>query len=55
MKFYKLTGAGKLIEITEGEYSFVLEKAVLPDYHEELKTDKQGFNYKGIAYIALEN
>ena len=54
MKFYKLAGAGQLIEITEGEYQFALDKAVLPQSHAVLKTDKHGFNYLGLAYFSLE-
>jgi hypothetical protein len=54
MRYYELKGAGRLIEITEGEYEFLLRKAVIPEYHEMLKQPLQGFNYLGVAYIALE-
>jgi hypothetical protein len=54
MRYYELKGSGRLAEITEGEYEFVMRKAVRLAFHEEMRTPMHGFNYLGVAYICLE-
>jgi hypothetical protein len=54
MKYFELKGSGRLAEITEGEYEFILRKAVKPEFHAELMQPMHGVNYLGVAYIALE-
>jgi len=54
MRYFELKGSGRLAEITEGEYEYILRKACKPEYHEELKQPMHGINYLGVAYIAME-
>lgn len=52
-RYYMMDGAGPLNEITEGEYEFILRKAIVPDERDRMMHPFCGVVFKGRGYLVL--
>lgn len=55
MRYFKLVGAGKLEEIDAQKFEQVMRVAISERFHNEVRQPMYGFQYKGAAYIVLED